>query len=78
MVSILPFTKLFEIRNVESLSYQALGACFKPYKALSNLKTKFRCVGSTNPEGYSTNTSSSINTFKMALLASIWKSLKSL
>ena len=56
MVSTLPLTKLFEIKKIESLSYQALGACFKPYKALSSLKTKSGCVGSTNPGGYSTYT----------------------
>ena len=48
-MSTLSLTKLFEIRKVESLSYQALGACFKPYKALSSYKIKSRCVGSTNP-----------------------------
>ena len=46
--TILPFTKSFEIINVESLSYQALGTYFKSYKALSNLKTKSGCVGSIN------------------------------
>ena len=44
----LPSTKSFEIRKVESLSYQALGAYFKPYKALSSLKTASECAGSTN------------------------------
>ena len=53
MASTLPFTKLFEIRKVESLSYQALRAYFKPYKVLSNLKTKSGCVRSTNTGGYS-------------------------
>jgi len=48
VVSIIPLAKPLEIRNDESLSYQALGACFKPYKALSSLKTKSGCVGSTN------------------------------
>ena len=78
MVSIVPLAKPLEIRNDESLSYKALGACFKPYKSLSSLKTKSECVGSTNPGGYSTYTSSSISPFKNALLTSIWKSLKSL
>ena len=32
MVSIVPLVKLLEIRNDESLSYQTLRACFKPYK----------------------------------------------
>jgi len=48
-VSTLPLIKSFEIRKVESLLYQALGAYFKLYKALSSLKTKSGCVGSTNP-----------------------------
>ena len=38
MVSTLSLTKLFDRRKLESLSYQALGACFKPYNALSSLK----------------------------------------
>ena len=68
MVSTLPFIKPFEIRNVESLSYQALGACFELYKTLSNLKTKSGYVGSTYQEACSTFTSSSIKPFKNALL----------
>ena len=31
--------KPFEIRNLPSLSYQALGACLLPYKAFLSLKT---------------------------------------
>ena len=49
VVSTLPLTKSFKTRKLESLSYQTLGACFKPNKALSSLKTKSRCVGSTSP-----------------------------
>jgi len=71
VISIFPLIKPFEIRNVESLSYHALGAYFKPYKALSTLKTKSGCVGSTNQGGYSTYTSSSIKPFKNVLLTSI-------
>ena len=52
VVSTLPLTKPSERRNVESLSYQALGACFKPYKVLSNLKTKSECVGSVGPVAF--------------------------
>ena len=48
IISTLSLTKPLERRNVESLSYQALRACFKPYKILSNLKIKSGCVGSTN------------------------------
>jgi len=49
VASTLPLTKSFEIRKVEILLYQALRDCFKPYKALSSLKAKSGCVGSTNP-----------------------------
>jgi len=67
----LSFTNPFETRKAESLSYQALGACFEPYKALPNLKTKSGCAGSTNSGDYLTYTSSSIKLFKNALLTSI-------
>jgi len=40
VVSTLPLTKSFKTGKLESLSYQTLGVCFKPYKALSSLKTK--------------------------------------
>ena len=49
VVSTLPLTKLLFTRKLLSLSYQALGACFKPYKAFSSLKTKSECVGSKIP-----------------------------
>ena len=49
VVSTLPLTKSLERRKLESLSYQALGAYFKPYKAFSSLKTNSGCVGSINP-----------------------------
>ena len=37
-VSSFPRVKPFSIRKPLSHSYQALGACFKPYKAFDNLK----------------------------------------
>ena len=36
-----PLVKPFSIRKPFSHSYQALGACFKPYKAFDNLRTWF-------------------------------------
>ena len=71
VVSTLPLIKSFEIRKVESLSYQALGAYFKLYKVFSSLKIKSEYAGLTNPRSYSTYTSSSINLFKKALFTSI-------
>ena len=44
VVSTLPLTKSLDKRKEESLSYQALGACFKSYNALSSLKTKSECI----------------------------------
>jgi len=41
VVSIFPLVNHFSKRNPLSLSYHALGAYFKPYKALVNLKTLF-------------------------------------
>ena len=38
VLSTLPLIKSFEMRKLKSLSYQALGACFKPYNALLSLK----------------------------------------
>jgi len=38
VVSIFPLVKPFSKRNPLNLSYHALGACFKPYKALVNLE----------------------------------------
>ena len=66
-MSTLPLTKSFNRRKLESLSYQALGACFKPYNALSSLKIKFGCMWSTKLGVCSTYTSSSIKPFKNAL-----------
>jgi len=38
VVLIFPLEKLFLIKNVLNLSYQALGACFRPYNAFVSLK----------------------------------------
>ena len=52
VVSTLPLIKPFKTRKLLNLSYQALRACFKPYKVLSSLNTNSGCVGSMNLGGY--------------------------
>ncbi|GJZ98788.1 hypothetical protein Tco_0671241 [Tanacetum coccineum] len=40
--SIVPLVKPLDIRNVESSSYQALGACFNPYRVFLRRKRIFK------------------------------------
>ena len=54
VVSTLPLEKSFFKRNALNLSYQALGACFKPYKAFDNLKTWLGKSCCSKPGGCST------------------------
>ncbi|CAL9128552.1 unnamed protein product, partial [Musa textilis] len=49
----------------------ALGACFRPYRALVSLNTWLGNREFSNPGGCSTYTSSEIKLFKNALLTSI-------
>jgi hypothetical protein len=46
--------KPFESKKDFKCSYQALGACFKPYKAFWSLKTWFGNLELSKPEGYLT------------------------
>jgi hypothetical protein len=49
-----PILKPFESKKDFKCSYQALGACFKPYKAFWSLKTWFGNLELSKPEGYLT------------------------
>jgi hypothetical protein len=71
VVSIWPLLKSFLIRKLLSLSYQALGACYKPYSDFLSLKTWSGFLRSSKPGGCLTNTSSSMTPFRNALLRSI-------
>lgn len=78
VVSILPLENPWFSRKLLWQTYQALGACLKPYNALDNLKTWQGNLGCSKPRGCLTNTSYFIKPFKTALLMSIWNSLKPL
>jgi hypothetical protein len=74
-LSIEPILKHFEGRLNFKRSFQALRACFKPYKAFWSLNM-VRKLGTLKTRGYLTYNSSSIYPFKKALLTSVWKRLK--
>jgi hypothetical protein len=59
-----PILKPFASKKDFKRSYQALEACFKPYKAFWSLKTWFRNLELSKPEGYPILTSSSIYPFR--------------
>ena len=63
-------------RYLWSLSYQALGACFNPCRALCSLQTFSLLFSSTNPYGCSMQTSSSSIPFRNVELTYIWWTLK--
>jgi hypothetical protein len=56
--------KPFESKKDFKCSYQALGSCFKPYKAFCDLKTWFGNLELSKPGDYLTYISSSIYPFK--------------
>ena len=68
-----PFIKPFSKRKQLILSYQARGACFRPYMAFWSLKTWSRSVWSSKLGGCLTYASSSIKPLKKAFMESIWK-----
>ena len=51
VVSTFPLVKSFSKRKLLKRSYQALGACFKPYKDFFNLKTYFVFLELSKPGG---------------------------
>jgi len=57
VVSTWPLEKPFSKRKLASLSYQALGAYFRPYIQVLSLKAYSRCFKYSNPEGCITYTS---------------------
>jgi len=54
VVSTFPLVKPFSKRNLLKRSYQALGACFKPYRAFFNLNTWLGLSEFSKPGGWST------------------------
>ena len=54
-----------------NFSCHCLGACFRPYKDLCNLKILFSCHGVIHPSGYNMYISSSESPFKKVVLTSI-------
>ena len=53
-MSTFPLEKPFSKRKLLNLSYQALRACFTPYKAFESLKTWFGKSKLSKPGDYST------------------------
>jgi hypothetical protein len=73
-----PILKSLESRKDFKRSYQALGACFKPYKAFWSLKTWFGNLELSKPGGCLTYASSSIYPFKKGTSDIHLKKLKTL